>query len=579
MTGTVILQRSQAPHWLYFQQSLEIISTTDPAQVYPLLNQIEEKVNRDHLYAAGFIAYEAASAFDPAMQVHSSAPLPLLWFGLYHSPVERHAPPAAQNTHTISDWQPVTDKTHYRQAIEYIKTCIGRGETYQVNYTIRLRANFNGSPLNLFGTLIASQRSDYAAYIDTGSTVICSASPELFFQRDGTTLTSKPMKGTTTRGKTLAEDEQQHSWLYNSPKNRAENVMIVDMIRNDMGRIAQAGSIQVPQLFTVERYPTVLQMTSTVTAQTQATTTEIMAALFPCASITGAPKVRTMALINQLEPEPRGIYTGSIGYIAPNQQAQFNVAIRTVSIDKRSSLAEYGVGGGVVWDSISEQEYAECYLKARVLKEARPHFDLLETLLWTPDLGYFLCEEHLHRLRDSAHYFNIPFDYAQLLNRLETLAATFDQPHRVRLLIDPNGEITTQTVPFDPTLSQKPWRVTLASEPVDSNDRFLYHKTTHRQVYSDAKAARPGFDDVILWNEHGQITEATIANVVIQRDDKLLTPPLECGLLAGTFRAALLAQQKIHEQIITVDDLKRSDRLYLINSVRKWIEAVYVSEQ
>ncbi|MCB0192797.1 MAG: aminodeoxychorismate synthase component I [Anaerolineae bacterium] len=579
MTGTVLLQRSQAPHWLYFQNPLEIISTSDPTQIRPMLDEIEEKVNRHNLYAAGFIAYEAASAFDPAMQVHPSASLPLLWFGLYYFPVEHHIPIAAKNTHTISDWQPTIDQTQYRQAIEHIKTCIGRGETYQVNYTIRLRANFKGNPLSLFNSLIASQRSDYAAYIDTGSTIICSASPELFFQRNGTTLVSKPMKGTAARGKTLVEDEQHHAWLHNSPKNRAENVMIVDMIRNDMGRVAQTGSVKVPQLFTVERYPTVLQMTSTVTAQTQATTTEILAALFPCASITGAPKVRTMEIIKQLEPEPRGIYTGCIGYIAPNQQAQFNVAIRTVSIDERSGLAEYGVGGGVVWDSMSEQEYEECRLKARILTEAQPQFELLETLLWEPASGYFLRKKHLGRLNDSAHYFSISFDHNQLINQLQSLAATFDRPHRVRLLVGSNGQITTQAVPFDPTPPSKSWRVALASEPVDSNNIFLYHKTTHRQIYSDAKAARPGFDDVILWNERGQITEATIANVVIQRGDKLFTPPIECGLLAGTYRASLLAQQKIREQIITIDDLKRSDRLYLINSVRKWIEAVFVSEQ
>ena len=577
MNGDVLLQSSHAGGWLRFRNPLEIITTTDPALVCPLLNQIEQSVTRHGLYAAGFLTYEAAPAFDPAFQVHPPSILPLLWFGLYQPPLPTDLPALKQYTFKLGHWQPAIDQAAYETALLRIKDHISRGETYQVNYTMRLRTNFAGDPRGLFGRLVDSQRSEYAAYVDTGATVICSASPELFFRRDGATVMTKPMKGTAARGKTWIEDERQVDGLRRSLKNRAENVMIVDMVRNDMGRIATAGSIRVPQLFDVERYPTLLQMTSTVTARSNVSTAEIMAALFPCASITGAPKVRTMEIIRQLEPEPRGIYTGCIGYIAPNRQSQFNVAIRTVVIDQTSGVAEYGVGGGIVWDSETAQEYQECQLKAKVLTETHPNFELLETILWEPAGGYFLLAEHLHRLAESARYFSIPVDYNHLRHELELLAAPFDRPHRVRTLIASNGDITTQAIPLDSPPAQKRWRVAIARQSVNANDIFLFHKTTHRRVYNTAREAQPDYDDVILWNEQGQVTEATIANIVVQFGDDLVTPPINCGLLAGTYRAHLLAQRAIRERVITIEELKRSDRIYLINSVRKWIEAELVA--
>lgn len=577
MNGDILLQSSQAGGWLHFRQPLEIITTTDLAQVRPLLNQLEQRVNQHKLYAAGFLTYEAAPAFDPAFRVHLPSILPRFWFGLYHPPLPIDLPPLNHYSFALDHWQPAIDQAAYETALLRIKDYISRGETYQVNYTMRLRANFAGDPRGLFGQLVDSQHSEYAAYIDTGSTIICSASPELFFRRDGEVVTTKPMKGTAARGRSWLEDQQQGDWLHQSPKNRAENVMIVDMIRNDLGRVATAGSVHVPHLFDVERYPTLLQMTSTVTACSSASTSEIMAALFPCASITGAPKVRTMEIIHELEPEPRGIYTGCIGYIAPNQQAQFNVAIRTVTIDQTSGLAEYGVGGGIVWDSEMGQEYQECQLKAKVLTETRPHFELLETMLWDPANGYFLLAEHLHRLAESARYFSIPLNYSHLRQQLETLAVPFDRPHRIRLLLGPNGDINTQAVPLDLPPVQKRWRVVVAHRPIDANDMFLFHKTTYRQVYTAARTAQPDYDDVILWNQQGQVTEATIANIVVKFGDELVTPPISCGLLAGTYRAHLLAQKTIHERIITVDELKHSDQIYLINSVRKWLEADLVA--
>ena len=336
--------------------------------------------------------------------------LPLLWLGLFHAPEVWSDLPDTALAHTLGPWEPAIDRATYRQAIAAIKEQIAAGYTYQINYTFPLGAAFKGEPWPLFVQLALAQRGRYAAYVDTGRHVVCSASPELFFQKADGVLTSRPMKGTAPRGRTVAEDEAQRAWLFASEKNRAENVMIVDMIRNDMGRVAEVGSVRVPVLFEVERYPTVLQMTSTVTSRTNVSVADVFKALFPCASITGAPKVSAMGIIADLEPAARGVYTGAIGYLAPGGRAQFNVAIRTVVVDRQTGRATYGVGSGVVWDSDADEEYDECLLKARVLAAERPDFELLETMLWRPETGVFLLDRHLERLADSAEYFGIAVD-------------------------------------------------------------------------------------------------------------------------------------------------------------------------
>jgi para-aminobenzoate synthetase/4-amino-4-deoxychorismate lyase len=408
--NTVLLQ--EGSRGFRFTAPTRVVVAMRPAEVMPALHVIEAAVNRRHQYAAGFIAYEAAAAF--GLTVCTPPPdLPLLWFGLYPNAttlddwwgtLARHAAPS---TYAAGPWQPALDRADHAASIHRIKDYLARGHSYQVNYTFPLRAAFTGEPLALFADLVAAQRSEQAAFIDTGRFVVCSASPELFFRLEGDRLTAKPMKGTAGRGLTLAEDDARIAELRQSEKNRAENLMIVDMIRNDLGRVAQIGSVAVPQLFEVERYPTLLQMTSTVTARTQASMAEILANLFPCASITGAPKVRTMQIIRELEPHPRGVYTGAIGMIGPDRRVRFNVAIRTVLVDRERQRASYGVGSGIVWDSDAAAEYEECLLKARVLAGGEPSFELLETLLWEPDHGYFLLADHLKRLADTAVYFNV----------------------------------------------------------------------------------------------------------------------------------------------------------------------------
>jgi para-aminobenzoate synthetase/4-amino-4-deoxychorismate lyase len=398
--------------------------------------------------------------------------------------------------------------------------------------------------------------------------VICSASPELFFRLDGTRIECRPMKGTAARGRTQAEDLAQARALHASEKERAENVMIVDMVRHDLGRVAQVGTVNVTRLFEVEKYPTIWQMTSTIEAKTEAGLGEIFRALFPAASVTGAPKVRTMEIIAGLEPLPRRLYTGTIGFFAPGRRAQFNVAIRTVLANRRTGCVEYGVGSGITWDSDPEAEWQECRSKARILAPRVPPFSLLETMRWTLEEGYYLLETHLERLQDSALYFGFRLDLAALRLELERLAARLGRKRRrIRLLVTKEGRITLEAKAL-PKAVVKPQRIALARAPVDSSDPFLYHKTTNRAVYEAARAACPGFDDVLLFNEQGEITESTIANVAVDIAGKLYTPPVFFGLLPGTLRAHLLQQGDLLERPITLEELLRSPRILLLNSLR-----------
>jgi para-aminobenzoate synthetase/4-amino-4-deoxychorismate lyase len=571
-----ILRAETAKAWWRFAQPVAVLVAYRVEEVLSRLRQAEALVCDRGLYAVGFIAYEAAPAFDPALTVVSpSAGLPLVWLGLFPPPDVGEELPSAEEDFILDDWEPSVTPDRYAEAIGQIKNQIALGNTYQVNYTLRLRAPCRGDPLALFRRLWQAQPTPYAAYLETADFAVCSASPELFFRYEDGRVTARPMKGTAPRGRTLAEDEAQAQALRTSPKNRAENVMIVDMIRNDLGRVATLGSVQVPHLFTTERYPTLWQMTSTVTATTRVGVTDLLRALFPCASITGAPKVSTMRLIAALEGEPRGVYTGAIGYLAPTAEgrcrARFSVAIRTVVVDKVVGRAEYGVGSGIVWDAETGDEYAECLLKARLLTVAPPAFALLESLLWTPEGGYWLLAGHLQRLSEAATYFAVPFSNAAAQNALTALAASLPpRPHKVRLLVARDGAVQVEAAPLDAP-SLRPLRVALAAEPVDPADPFLYHKTTHRRLYEQALAARPGYDDVLLWNPRGELTESTRANLVVQLDGRLYTPPVTCGLLPGVLRAALLAAGVLHERVLTPADLARSEGVWLINSVRGWM--------
>ena len=584
MKHPVLIHDPTLGHWLFFENPVRILTTRRLDEIRPALQEIEAAVNQQGLFAAGFISYEAAPAFDPALKVRpDNSGFPFVWFGLYPPPLaSTHCPLASVVRPLSSDlWTPSITTEDYARTVAKLRQYLFDGDTYQVNYTFRLAQSLQASPESIFHTLVEAQGAHYSAFVDTGDFALCSASPELFFRLDGDRLESRPMKGTIQRGKSAEEDRRQAHVLRDSPKNRAENVMIVDMVRNDMGRVAIPGSVIAERLFDVERYPTVWQMVSTVTAKTHASIGEILAALFPCASITGAPKARTMEIIAQEETTPRRIYTGSIGYIAPGRRAQFNVAIRTLLLDKTTGMAEYGVGGGIVWDSESDSEYEECWLKARVLTEKQPDFKLLETLLWTPDDGYFLLDRHLKRLEESAEYFDIPLSLPDLCSMVDVHCSKFkgNSAHRIRLLVARDGGITLDSTPFTVDPGSAPVRVRLAATPVDPEDRFLYHKTTHRTVYEQAKAGVPDDEDVLLWNTRGELTESTIANVVVELEGKRLTPPVTSGLLPGVFRAELIEKGEITEAAIRLQDLPRCDAIYLVNSVRKWRKATLTTPQ
>lgn len=576
----VILYDPARHSWVRFDDPRFVIQARRLDEVMAALSRVEQLVESESLYAAGFVTYDASPAFDASLVVREgNTRIPLLWFGLYEEGTAIELPPPAHLP--AIQWLPSITKDAYLACIDKIKEHIREGDTYQVNFSFKLRGKFFIPEEEFFYGLMAAQPSTHGAFITTTDFAICSASPEQFFALDQGNLEARPMKGTRKRGLSSCEDEGMAAALHHSEKDRAENLMIVDMMRNDIGRIAEIGSVEVPSLFDVERYPTVWQMTSRVRARTSAGITEIFRALFPCASVTGAPKARTMQLITELEQDARNIYTGALGLIMPGRRARFSVAIRTVLIDKATGDAEYGIGGGIVADSKAEEEYAECLAKSHVLEEIRPTFKLFETIRHTPEEGFYLLDEHLARLRSSAEYFGFAFDdtmVAKVLHALESQPMFHTEPVRVKLVLARDGGVTGEFSPLGLGQDVPPVRVMLARAPVDSQNRFLYHKTTHRVVYERALASASDVDDVILWNERGEVTESTIANVVVELDGALYTPPVSCGLLNGTFRTRLLLERRVSERVITTDELVRARKIFLVNSLRLWRTAELTPE-
>ena len=543
-----------------------------PQEVQSALAAVEEAVEGG-LHAAGFLAYEAASGLDAALETRESGTLPLVWFGLFAAR-EKVACGGLQSrgTYSNSAWEPSISRGAYAGALAAIREYIEAGDTYQVNFTFRLRAAFSGDERAFYRDLCRSQQASYCAYLDLGRHQVLSASPELFFALRNGVLTARPMKGTRRRGRWAGEDEQMARALRAAPKERAENVMIVDLLRNDLGRVSEAGSVEVLRLWEVERYETVLQLTSTLRSRLRPEVglVQLFAALFPCGSVTGAPKVRTAQIIAALEDSARGVYTGCIGFVSPGPEARFNVAIRTVWIDRRSGRAEFGVGGGITHDSSPQGEYAECLVKARVLKTPRPQFALLETLLFEAGKGYYLLDRHLQRLRSSARYFDFSCDTGAVVRALERESAGFGpRAYRVRLTLGRGGEMEVRSAPLEPPPNRA--RVAISTAAVDSRDPMLYHKTTQRRLYERRRRRHPDCDDVILQNERGEATECCIGNLVAVIAGEKRTPPVSSGLLAGTFRAELLACGKLRECVVTVDEVRRAEALYLINSLRRWI--------
>jgi para-aminobenzoate synthetase/4-amino-4-deoxychorismate lyase len=523
--------------------------------------EFAEREAKAGAYVAVMLSYEAAPAFDPVLAVHEASEFPLAWAAAFDTPTDlasSDARPAANS------WTPRVSRAEYDQAVTRIKELIAAGDTYQVNYTFPLTTAFNGDAYAWYRALDEAQGAQYSAYIDLGRYQVLSLSPELFFERRGEHVITKPMKGTVGRGRWRGEDEALAQWLRHSTKDRAENVMILDLLRNDLGKVSVTGSVNVTSLFELERFETVWQMTSTVesTLRDGTTLAELLTALFPCGSITGAPKIRTMRIIRDLERFARGAYTGAIGLLRPGGDCVFNVAIRTVVIDAETKRATFGVGGGVTIDSTAEREYEECLVKSRFLSSPAVEFQLFESMLLEAG-EYFLLEEHLERLRNSAEYFGYTFPGTRINTDLERIAIENSRSaFKVRLALWKDGRIDTHVSPLGSVSDQS---VRLATTAIDPSDRFLYHKTTLRDFSAE----------ILHWNNRGEVTESGIANLVVSIDDQLYTPPVSSGLLAGTFRNHLLAQGKIKERVITTEELQDAEEFYLINSVRKWMRGSF----
>jgi para-aminobenzoate synthetase/4-amino-4-deoxychorismate lyase len=578
------------PPSLLFSEPQDIIAAWTPEEVPAALQRIEDGV-ASGLHAAGFFAYELGYVLEPklAALMPEKRNVPLLWIGLYKAPAEMTSIEVEHwlATHTRSGDFSFTDvklswnEAQYLERFTEVIEKIRAGDIYQLNLTFKARFKLAGSPLTFFLDLRQKQRVAYGGIVDTGEVTVLSASPELFIEQDGRTVFTRPMKGTAPRAGTLEADAVARRQLAEDVKQRAENLMIVDLMRNDIGRIAEIGSVDVTDLFTVETYKTLHQMTSGVraTLKNGVDTAELLRGIFPPGSIVGAPKIRAQELIRQLESEPRGVYCGAIGYIAPGGRSLFNVAIRTAVIF-RNADGEMGIGSGVVFDSQGPKEYAECLLKMKFLTDPVKRFELIETMLFDKDAGGFvLLERHIERLATSARYFAYVYDEARVRRALRDAVAGKDGRLRVRLLLAEDGKLSVTTTPLPAADPSATMRFAVSASRVDSADLFLFHKTTRRELYDrewQEYAERLGTDEVIYLNERDELAEGSRTTIFIERGGKLLTPQLSAGLLPGTLRAQLLAEGKVEEAVLTLADLLSADAIFLGNSVRGLVPATRI---
>lgn len=538
------------------------------------------------LWVAGYLSYDAAPAFDTALVSRRDESLPLACFCAYRAIAEEDPPtPDLPSRYAISRWIPQVERGEYDKAFARVHDHIELGDSYQVALTFPLRASFSGEAHALYSDLVGSQRPAYAAHLWHDTTHIVSVSPERFFEIADGRIVTRPMKGTRPRGRWSGEDESLRTELASSEKDRAENLMIVDLIRNDLGRVAEFGSVQVDEMFSIERYPTVWQMTSQVSADLRENVSlvDVFGALFPCGSVTGAPKARSMEIIADVESHPRGVYCGTVGFIPPGDGlngSSFNVAIRTGVVDEIEGVVSYGVGGGITWSSDVDFEYEEALAKAKVLTASRGVPGLVETIRWDGD--WLWLESHLDRLAESADYFGMEISTRDLIAELEAVAADLDEPSIVRVAVtDGSTEITVAEAParfaYGPGPDSEAVVVACDLDPVDMRDPRLFHKTTDRMVYETRRRRHPDAGEVLLTNEQGNVTEGTISNVAFLIDDVWRTPPVEDGVLPGVMRKQLLAEGVIEEGSVSVAAAREADAVAVFNSVRGWRAALAVA--
>lgn len=562
---------------LLFTNPTDLIIATKLEDVAPAVNAAAI-ASENGKWVAGFIAYEAAPAFDDALITSTgNGPTPLVWFAVFDipqtlSPQQVDALWQGEPDSSATNLTLPLDRSQYKGRINAVQEYLSAGDAYQINFTMMADFEWVGTPKGLYHRLRQGQRTHHSAFISTNDWSILSISPELFLTRDGTNLTTKPMKGTAPRALNLADDHAAANLLQQDSKSRAENLMIVDLLRNDMSRVTRAGSVKVEDLFAVEHYPSLNTMTSTVvgTLDNSNDFSTIMAALFPCGSVTGAPKARAMQIINELENDPRGVYTGAIGLIKPGGDFSFNVAIRTpVLLPNGKGIV--GLGSGIVADSQADAEYDECLLKGRFLTDPQPGFELFETTVWNKEEGFRDLAAHLSRMKNSADYFGFHLDDAAIQKSLTDAEQAFDQAatYRVRFAIDRYGTVSLRTVPLEQSAFPSNGEIALAETHTRSTDIFLHHKTSHRALYDQAMmdAADNGLTDYIFVNENGHVTEGARTNLFIVKDGNWLTPSLDCGVLPGTARAKILKDKQATETQLTINDLKTADALYVSNGV------------
>ncbi len=572
---------------VFFREPREVIVADRPDQVDGALARIEAALSAGR-YVAGFFAYELGYVLEPKLSqlMPESRRMPLLWFGVYDAPDVMTSKEVSDwlVTHTLSHTYQFTDVTLAWEREEYVarfarvQEMIRAGDIYQLNLTFKARFALSGSPLAFYRDMRQRQRVAYGGIVDTGAATVLSASPELFIEQHGRVIETRPMKGTAPRAGRADADAEQRRILATDAKQRAENLMIVDLMRNDLGRIAEIGSVSVTDLFTVETFRTLHQMTSGVRATLKdgVGLRPLLDAIFPPGSVTGAPKIRAMELIREIETEARGVYCGAIGFIAPDGESVFNVAIRTPVVFRDGS-GEMGIGSGVVYDSEGGKEYDECLLKLKFLTDPPKSFELIETLLYDGAKGYVLRERHMERLGASARYFKFPFDATVVAAALdEVVKRHAGERLRVRLLLAEDGRVSATTTPLPEQAADWVMRFVVSDTRLSASNPFLYHKTTRRELYdSEWQQAHDqhGADEVIYLNESGELAEGSRTTIFIERDGKLLTPRLEAGLLPGTLRAELLASGRAIEARLTLEDLGNAEAIYLGNSVRGLVRA------
>lgn len=569
----------------YFYNPVKILSLTDPKDVKQFFSELE-KLSKQY-YCAGFFSYELGYLFEDIFHYNIKKPFPYAKFYAYEKPdIINHHKDKKFFTHPLSAY----DKSDYKlknlklniSEKEYIKNIhklkdyIYKGDIYQANYTLKYKFHFTGTAEKLYQDLKTQQNVAYNVFAKMDNFYILSLSPELFFYKNKQHIVVKPMKGTVKRGHTIEEDNQHKKWLQNDEKNKSENIMIVDLLRNDLGKISEYGSVKVTKLLESEKYNTLFQMTSTIESKLKKNISlyELIKSIFPSGSVTGAPKIRSMEIIRELEKEKRKIYTGALGFFQPDGTAKFNVPIRTILINKNKG--EMGIGSGIVFDSKTCEEFSECKLKASFLiKKPVPCFDfqLIETFLF--DKHYKYPGLHLKRLKKSALYFDFKYNREKIVTELEKMKKQLkNNKYKIRLLLDKSGKITTEYIKLKH--QNKDYKIIISRYRTNSNDIFYFHKTTNRSLYeNELKNARAkGYFDIVFLNEKEQLTEGAISNIYIKKNEHLFTPPVQCGLLNGVIRhVKIKTLNNIEKKIITLKDLYNADSIYISNSIIGFQEA------